>query len=278
MMQLSAPADTEFDLTTALRPIDRAEAAPGERSFEVDLDPGWSSLIGAHGGYMVAIAVRGAERVAGAEDRRVRTAATSFLRAGKIGPARLDVREVRRSRSLSTVVADLVQNGQLVNTSRITLTAERAGVEWAASTPLSLPRPEDCVPVDPPDDAHHLRRLDALLDPATLPFTNGPRAVVRGYLRPFDARHIDAAWLTMATDWFPPPAFVRLAPPTGGISIDLMTHLHQPIVDLADDEWLAGEFEVVTSTGGLATEHGRIARQNGSLVAESIQTRWTAEG
>lgn len=278
MTQLNTLVDTEFDHATALRPVDGAGALTEERAFDVDLDPGWSSLIGAHGGYMVAIAVRGAERVAGAGDRGVRTATTSFLRAGKIGPARLEVREIRRSRSLSTVVADLSQDGQLINTSRITLTAERTGVEWAASTPLSIPPPEDCVPVDPPGDAHHLRRLDALLDPASLPFTDGPRAVVRGYLRPFDTRHIDAAWLTMAVDWFPPPAFVRIAPPTGGISIDLAAHLHQPTVDLADDEWLAGEFEIVTSTAGLAIEHGRIARLDGSLVAESFQTRWTAEG
>lgn len=278
MTQLTTLADAEFDRTTALRPVDGADALSEGRAFDVDLDPSWSSLIGAHGGYMVAIAVRGAERVAGAEERGVRTASTSFLRAGKIGPARLEVREIRRSRSLSTVVADLFQDGRLINTSRITLTAERTGVEWAASTPLSVPPPEDCVPVEPPGDAHHLRRLDALLDPASLPFTGGPRAMVRGYLRPFDTRHIDASWLTMATDWFPPPAFVRISPPTGGISIDLTTHLHQPTVDLTDDEWLVGEFEIVTSTGGLATEHGRIARMDGSLVAESFQTRWTAEG
>ncbi len=175
-------------------------------------------------------------------------------------------------------MADLFQNGLLVNTSRITLAAKRIGVEWAATTPLAIPPPEDCVLVDPPSDAHVLRRLDALLDPASLPFTEGPRAMVRGCVRPFDTRHIDAAWLTMAADWFPPPAFARITPPTGGTSIDLMIHLHQPTVDLADDEWLAGEFEVVTSTGGLATEHGRITRQDGSLVAESLQTRWTAEG
>lgn len=278
MTQLETLVDTEFDLATALRPSHGTEAHPDALAFEVDLDPSWSSLIGAHGGYMVAIAVRGAERLAGADDRGVRTVTTSFLRAGKIGPARLEVREIRRSRSLSTVVADLFQGERLVNTSRITFAVDRTGVEWAGSDPLSMPPPEACVPIDPPGDAHHLRRLEARLDPASLPFTDGDHAVVRGYFRPFDSHHVDAAWLTMAADWFPPPAFVRLAPPTGGISIDLTSHLHQPTVDLDDDEWLAGQFEIVTSTGGLATEHGRITRQDGSLVAESLQTRWTAEG
>ena len=275
MTQLDDVATTDFDRTTALRPVD-ATRPDGPATFAVDLDAGWSSLVGAHGGYLVAIAVRGAETVAAGPG--VRTVTTSFLRAGTIGPARLEVREVRRSRSLSTVVADLFQDEQLVTTSRMTLAEDRSGVEWSSPAPLSVPPIEQCVPVDPPGRVEHLLRVDARLDPASLPFTDGPRALIRGHIRPFDTRRVDAAWLAMAADWFPPPAFVRVAPPTGGISIDLTTHLHQPRIELGEDEWLAGEFEIVTSTGGLAVEHGRIARRDGTLVSESFQTRWTAGG
>lgn len=262
---------TAFDRATALDPV------PGEPGvFAVDLAAEWSSLIGIHGGYMAAIAVRGAESVA--VDRETRTTTTNFLRAGKPGPARLEVREFRRSRSLSTVIADLVQGPSVLMSTRVTLTTERSGVEWTASDPIALPRPADCVPVDPPPGNHHLARVDALLDPATIPFTDGDRAWLRGYFRPFGTRTVDAAWLTMAADWFPPPAFIRIAPPTGGISIDLVSHLHQPHLELAEDEWLVGSFGIDTSTGGLALEHGRITRQDGRPVAESFHTRWTAEG
>ena len=88
---------------------------------------------------------------------------------------------------------------------------------------------------------------------------------------------IDAAWLAMASDWFPPPAFVRLAPPTGGVSIDLTTHIHRPGLMLARDEWLVAEFAIENSAGGLAVEHGRISRDDGTVVAESLQTRLTAQ-
>jgi acyl-CoA thioesterase len=273
MTQLEDVVTTDFDRTTTLRPADPTRS-DGGRTFAVDLDAGWSSLVGAHGGYLVAIAVRGAEAVA--TGRGARTASTSFLRAGVIGPARLEVREIRRSRSLSTVVADLLQDDQVVTTSRITLAEDRSGVEWSSPAPLPVPPIEQCVPVDPPGRVEHLLRVDARLDPASLPFTGGPRAVIRGHLRPFDTRRVDAPWLAMAADWFPPPAFVRVAPPTGGISVDLTTHLHQPRLDLEEDEWLVGEFEIVTSAGGLAVEHGRIARRDGTLVSESFQTRWTA--
>jgi acyl-CoA thioesterase len=122
----------------------------------------------------------------------------------------------------------------------------------------------------------HFGRVDGHLDPASLPGTGGARAVVRGYVRPWESRSVDAAWLAMASDWFPPPAFVRLDPPTGGVSIDLTTHIHQPLVVLGDDEYLTGEFSIDTSTGGLAVEHGRISGPDGRLVAESFQTRLTA--
>ena len=258
---------SDFDRTTALRPTGQ----PGE--FTVDLDTGWSSLVGVHGGYMCALAVRGAEALAG--DRSVRTLTTSFLRTGDVGPATLAVREVRRGRSMSTVIADLSQNDRLLLTSRLTLLQAREGVEWNTPVHLDLPPRDECVRMEG-GRVSHFERVDGLLDPGSLPFSSGDRAMVRGYLRPLDGDRVDAAWLAMATDWFPPPAFVRLEPPTGGISIDLTTHIHRPDVELADDEWLIGSFEVETSSAGLAVERGVIATTAGTLVAESFQTRLTA--
>jgi acyl-CoA thioesterase len=265
----SGSTTTEFDQTTALTPID---GHPG--GFTVQLDPGWSSLVGIHGGYLCAIAVRGAESLA--SDRLVRTVTTSFLHPGRPGQATLSVRELRRGRSLTTMIADLAQAGQVLTTSRLTLLTERAGVEWRPSSPDGLPPPERCVPIDPPWPVAHFDRADGVLDPASLPFSGGDHAMVRGYLRPLEHRPVDAAWLAMASDWFPPPSFVRLAPPPGGVSIDLTTHIHRAGITLGEDGWLTGAFEVQDSSGGLAVEHGRIAQRDGTLVAESFQTRLTA--
>ena len=124
----------------------------------------------------------------------------------------------------------------------------------------------------------HFERVDGVLDPTCLPFSGGDRARIQGYLRPLEPRAVDAAWLAMATDWFPPPAFARVEPPTGGVSIDLTTHVHQPRVVLSDGDWLTGAFEIETSAAGLAVEHGRIARRDGTLIAESFQTRLMTEG
>ena len=120
---------------------------------------------------MCAVAVRAAE--AFVPDRGVRTTTTSFVRRGRVGPATISVREIRRGRSISTVVADLVQDGELVTTTRLTLTVERGGVEWHDWLPLQLPPPEHCVPIDPPPGVNHFGRATALLDPTSLPFTGG---------------------------------------------------------------------------------------------------------
>jgi acyl-CoA thioesterase len=61
------------------------------------------------------------------------------------------------------------------------------------------------------------------------------------------------------------------------MSVDLTTHVHQDASVLGADEWLVGEFEIRHSSGGLAVEHGRIGRADGTVLAESFQTRFTAD-
>ena len=263
-------AATDFDRATTLTPV---AGNPGE--FTAELDAGWSALVGVHGGYMCAIAARGAELIA--QDRPVRTITTSFLRVGKVGPARLSVRELRRGRTLSTVVADLMQGEHVLTTSRLTLLTESNGLAWSSRSHEDLPPLEQCERFPQTNGVSHFGRIDIRLDPACQLDGSGDRALVRGYLRPLEARTVDSTWLAMATDCFPPPSFVRVPPPTGGVSIDLTTHIHRPRIDLGGDDWLTGSFEILDSSGGLAVEHGRIALRDGTIVAESFQTRLTTQ-
>ena len=261
---------TEFDRTTSPVPVaDR----PGE--FSVELDAGWSSLVGVHGGYMCALAVRAAESMA--PDREMRTMSTSFLRTGKVGPATLTVREIRHGRTITTLVAELVQDGKVVIVSRLTLMVPRSGLEWRERWPLELPPPDGCVPFEPPAHVVSFGRFELRVDPGRMPLA-GDRAHIGGYVRPLEASPVDAAWLVMAADCFPPPAFARVEPPTGGMSIDYTVHVHRSGPDLGDDGWLAGSFEIHDSTGGLAVERGRLTRLDGTVVAESFQTRLTTRG
>jgi acyl-CoA thioesterase len=259
---------TRFDQTTAL------VVRPGEPGrFDIEFDPGWSSLVGIHGGYMTAIAVRAVEHQA--EDRSVRTITTSFLRPGRIGPAEVVVEPLRIGRSLSTFAVTINQDHRTVLTSRITAVIAVEGLAWETPSPARLPPRDQCVPLAPPEGVPHFENAQAVLDPASEPFSHGDRARVGGYVRTLERRPIDAPWLAMILDWFPPSPFTRVDPPTGGVSIDYTVHLHHTLDALADGDWLTGAFEADISADGLALERGTIRDPEGHVLAESFHTRWT---
>ena len=151
---------------------------------------------------------------------------------------------------------------------------ERSGIEWGEPRPVNLPPPADCESFSAPAHVVSFGRYELRFDPDRMPFT-GPRACLAGYVRPLEARPVDAAWLVMAADCFPPPAFALTEAPIGGMSIDMTVHIHRSGFLLPDDGWLVGSFEIADSAGGLAVEHGRLTQLDGTVVAESFQTRLT---
>jgi len=260
---------TVFDATTSLK-LDRSH---GNR-FDAHLDRAWSSLVGIHGGYLTAIAINAAQVAAG--DRPIRTVTTTFLRPGSIGDASVDVEVVRQGRSITNLAVTLAQSSKVVLVSQIVAAHVVESTSWETIAQSDLPEFAECVPIAPPEGIGHFDHAVAVLDPRSLPFTHGPVARVAGYLRPREQRPIDAAWLGMALDWFPPAAFTRIDPPAGGVSITYSIHVHHTLERLANDEWLGGEFHVDVSADGIALEKGRILDPSGRVLAESFHTRWTA--
>src|SRR4051794_32339916 len=259
---------TVFDATTSLT------VGSEPNRFRARLDPAWSSLVGVHGGYLSAIAITAAQKAVG--DRPIRTATTTFLRPGSIGDASLDVEVVRQGRSVTNLAVSLAQSGKTVLVSQIVAAHAVESTSWDTTPQLGLPDFAECVPLAPPEGVGHFDHAVALLDPRSLPFSHGPLARVAGYMRPRESRPIDAAWLAMALDWFPPASFTRIDPPIGGVSITYSIHLHHTLERLADDEWLGGQFNVDISADGIALEKGRITDPSGRVLAESFHTRWTA--
>jgi acyl-CoA thioesterase len=229
-------------------------------------------LRGVHGGYQTAIAVRAAEAVA--PGRMVRTVAASFLRPGHVGPVVLDVTVLRSTRTFTTTVVTVAQDERPVLFVRATAIEPVVGHEWTAPV-HDRPGPlEDAVAFTPPPQVHHFHQAELLLDPATIPTGTATDARIAGYVRPLEGRVLDAAWLAMTGDWFPPSPFRRVAIPVGGISVDYTVHVHRTVV-LGPDEWLEAVFHTPTSSSGLALEHGTLATMDGTPVAETFHTRWT---
>ena len=268
---------TTFDRTTAVEP-------DGTGAFRAELDTSWSSLRGIHGGYVASIAVRAVEATMaragqlGSEqhDTHVRTASVAFLRPAKVGPVRVVVDTVRAGRKVSAYGVQVEQDGRAIAVARVTTTVAIDGVDWETD-PMKLPAPVAmCVPIAPPERVRHFDQAHALLDPSGIPFSRGPRAHLAGWVRPLETRPIDAPWLTMILDWFPPAAFVRTEPPVGGVSVDFTVHIHRTLPALGDGSWIAGVFRNDTSASGLSLEHGVLADGSGRLLAESFHTRLAA--
>ena len=264
---------TLFDRTGALFELRSTDAST---LYSIDIDPSWSSLRGVHGGFLASLAVRGTQPLV--PDRQVRTVTTSFLRPAVTGPTQIEVEPERIGRTLSTHVVTISQAGRAVATTRVTTVAAVDGLEWDDAAPHRVLPPEQCLEVHPPEGVRHFEHATALLDPTDQPFTHGPYARIAGYVRPLEPRPIDAPWLTMILDWFPPTAFSRNDPPTGGVSVDYTVHLHRTADTLADGAWLSGEFSADISTQAMALEKGTIRDPDGRVLAESFHTRWTANG
>jgi acyl-CoA thioesterase len=267
---------TEFDRTTTLTvdPPDTLGRLNGDhRRLTVELDDTWSSLRGVHGGYLTSLAVRAAE--ANLDGRAARTVTTTFLRPARTGWATIEVAPIRTGRSLTTLAVSVMQRERCIALARVTGTAATKGEQWDAASDHDVPPLGECVEFTPPPGIRHFEHAELRLDPATLPGGGGSLARIAGHVRPREARPIDAAWLAMALDWFPPAAFSRTEPPTGGVSVDYTVHLHRTLGRLGDEEWLIGEFTADVSHGGLALERGRLWAPDGRLLAESFHTRYT---
>lgn len=262
---------TLFDRTGALAELRRTDDSA---LYVIDLDPSWASLRGVHGGHLASLAVRATQFQV--PERAVRTVTTSFLRPAAVGATQVEVVAERVGRSLSTHVVTISQVGRTVATTRVTTVAPVDGLDWDDAAPGDLLPIEDCLPVNPPEGVRHFEHATARLDPRHVPFSHGPLARIGAYVRPLEPRPIDAVWLTMILDWFPPTAFSRNDPPTGGVSVDYTVHLHRTLDTLGPEEWLSGELHADVSSDGMALEQGAIRGPQGQLLAESFHTRWTA--
>jgi acyl-CoA thioesterase len=273
------PPATYFDRTTAVAPRPSAGAGtPGDELDGTVLFDGvvaerWASLRAVHGGYLTALAVRAVEQVV--PDRAVRTVATTFLRPGALGPIELAVTLPRSGRSVTTATVELRQVGRTVALVRATAVAPVGTEDWDRSVALDLPPISECVPLSPPPGILHFEHAEAVLDPTGVPFASGDDARVGGWVRPREPRPIDAAWLAMILDWFPPAPFSRHALPVGGVSVDYAVHLHATAPALPGGDWLGARFEAERGADGLALEKGRLHAPDGALLAESFHTRWT---
>lgn len=215
MSDAPASGGFEFDRATAVRA--RSDAG----RFDVDIDPGWTVGPKPNGGYLLALAARGAGEVvgqAGAGHRDPLAATAHYLRAPDPGPAELTGEVLRLGRRASQVRTVLRQGDQVCVEATFTLGTldETASPPWwSGLEPLHLPPIEDCVRLPSAREGADftvaiMDRCDVRLDPAVVGFAAGVPGgggEVRGWTCFSDGRPTDALALLFFVDAFPPATF-----------------------------------------------------------------------
>lgn len=256
----------EFDEDTAITPA-------GGGAYTAEISPRWNVADKPNGGYLMALALRGA--AAELPLPHPFTSTAHYLRAAQPGPALLDVEVVRAGRTHATAEVRVIQNDAEVV--RVLTTfgdlAALDGPTNVTAAPPDLPPVENCLqgrgrlpsgaPVAIAD------RFETAVDPQNLGWVSGnPTGVARvaAWMRLVDGREPDPLSLTMVVDALPPPVFDLGA--AGWVpTIELTVHVRA----LPAPGWLRQVTTTRFLQGGYLEEDAEVWDSGGTLVAQSRQ-------
>jgi acyl-CoA thioesterase len=258
---------------------DTAVTRLSDSRWRAELPAHWSSLVGIHGGFAVAVAVRAVDEAVGDPARPVRTVSAQFLRALRPGPAEVGVTVERRGRSIVFASARVHQGHRTAVLVRTTgagpPTAPSLGFDHHRRRPRPARPPRGLPPFDAGGLVRHFEQFDVLMDPDVVPFSGGGEARVAAWVRPLGGEPIDTAWLVAACDVLPPATFSRTTGPTRAATLDYTVHL--PLADPAarvpagDHVYL--DCRAPLAADGMVVENGELWGPDGTVLAVSRQTR-----
>jgi acyl-CoA thioesterase len=264
-----------FDEDTRITPIGELPTAAGSMAaFSGQVSSAWNIGANPNGGYLLALAAQALHQRTPTQPDPL-SITVHYLRPGLSGqPCHIDTQLLRSGRTLSTVRATLVQDGQ----ARLELLAAMGhlGEPDAMPRPLltlpppDMPPPEACPGRSAPAQGVGLpilQRLDVRLHPDDAVPGAAGRAELRGWIRFTDQRPPDALACLLMADAFPPAVFGLLGMVGWVPTIELTVHLRRRPVP----GWLLGRFGSHDLSDGRVVEDGALWDASGQLVVQSRQ-------
>ena len=257
---------------SALGPL--PERSDDSTAFDGQVHADWNIGANPNGGYLLALAAQALRQCTPMHPDPL-SITVHFLRPGLAGlPCRIDTQLLRSGRTLSTVRASLVQEGN----ARLEVLAAMGdlGAPDAAALPLlspprpDIPPPEDCLSRSAPAQGVTLPildRLDVRLHPGQAEPGAAGQALVSGWIRFADGRAPDALGCLLMADAFPPAVFGLLGAVGWVPTLELTVHLRRRPVP----GWLLGQFSAFDLSDGRVVEDGALWDASGQLVAQSRQ-------
>lgn len=258
----------------ALAETDLREVERGR--YEAVLPEAWTALQGVHGGFVAALAVRAATLTMADPSRTLRAATFGFVRGVRPGAATFAVEQVRIGRSLATYHVSVAQgDGPPAVMGRMHLSPPWAGAEFSDVKPPALVAPPDAQRFVIPGGRGHIRNLPTWLHPETTLFAGRAQARWMAWTRPTHPDRVDAEWLTMLGDYFPPAVAVRNTGPSRAVTIEYSIQIHTSAESypLGAGQHVACEMHATHAASGFAVEDGTIWAPDGTLLATVRQTR-----
>ncbi|HXW87304.1 MAG TPA: thioesterase family protein [Streptosporangiaceae bacterium] len=277
---------TIFDQATAVtRRADGLYDALPDARFAI-APPGTSTPPAVNGGALLATVMRAVL----SESPLPHPVATSahFLRVAELAPAQVQVSWLKHGRTASTARAALVQDGQVVLDTTMTVGTvpgpeepaqagsadgtPAAGLSWTGPPP-GFPAIGDCVDLGNWRGTEgYAAHVEVLMDPATAGWRAGePSGLpeMRGYMRLRDHHDPDAYLLALAVDGLPPVVF-GLGATGWAPTVELTWHMRAvprpgPLAVACrarhvSGGWFDEEAEVWDSAGRLVAQSRQIAR------------------
>jgi acyl-CoA thioesterase len=261
-------------------PFDRDSAvtrvADGE--FEARLDRGWWIVVGPNGGYLAAILLRALQETVGEADRTPRSLTVHYVSPAVAGPVRIATRIERAGRTLSTVSARLEQGDRLIALALGAFAKPRPSPQFHDAQMPEAPPPESLAALElPPETVVPLReRLETRPVFGERMRATSNHALAGGWLRPRQPRLIDAPFVALLCDAWPPAVAqhqaLAQAAFRGMPTVDLTIHFRAPVpAGARPDDYYLGVFRSRTLRDGFAEEDGEIWTRSGVLLAQSRQ-------
>ncbi len=251
----------------------------GDAAWRATCDSGWSTQLGANGGYLAALVLRAMTAELDDPAREARSLTCHYLRPPTAGEVRLDVAVQRSGRSLSTVTARLSQAGALCVLAVAAFGIELNGaLDYAAQAPAA-PAPERVDRLAPVAEVPITRHFVMRPTMGAPLYAGAEDSVTGGWLRFADPQALDAAALAMYADaWWPSP-LPRLTRPVTAPTIDLTVHFRAPAAAAAiAEEPVLAVFRSSTAAGGFFEEDGQLWSRDGVLLAHSRQLALILDG
>lgn len=238
-----------------------------------EVDGSWSGYLGAHGGYLAAIALRAATEAVADEQRLPRSLGIHLLAPVRPGRVDLEPRLERAGRSTSMASVRLAQEERTVAFATAAFGTAGSGPAWEMLDLPAVPSPEACAPLGfaPVPEAGMAQYVEYRPAREPLPFAGSDRAEILVWMRLGEGRPVDELAATFLADAAVPALYATLTEYVAMPTTDLTLHYGARPAD--PGEWVLGVFRTRRAADGYAVEDGELWTRDGAPLLVARQLR-----